>query len=145
MIKLQYCFQVLLLEVLLLQLHDDLVALFEFMESLNEDFQVLRHLLSRLGLNFARNAIQVCKVPFSEGLEELFVVGQAPIVEASLNLRLVLLLQLVGYDLKVVNFLLDLDAKRLQGLQTVEELEFVSLLQFDCLVFLRNISPISIS
>ena len=61
------------------------------MEPLHEDFQVACHILSRLGLNFTCNTIQVGQVPLTESRKELSVVWKTPVLEASLKHGLVAL------------------------------------------------------
>ena len=67
----------------------------------------------------------------AERLEELLVVTEIPLVEASLQHGVVLILKLLWHQLKAVNHPLDLLGKGLHSLKVVVELELVDSLNLD--------------
>ena len=67
----------------------------------------------------------------AERLEELLVVTEIPLVEASLQHGVVLILKLLWHQLKAVNHSLDLLGKGLHSLKVVVELELVDPLDLD--------------
>ena len=131
MIKVQDRLQILLLEVFLLQLETDLISLFQFMISLFKNFRIRGNFFHCLRLNFTSNTFQVLQAMLSEGLEELLVIGEAPLVESRGQHGMILALQIVSDDLEVINHLLNLLRQTLNHLKVVIELKLVDLLNLD--------------
>ena len=134
--EVSYCFKVLLLKVLLLQLLQNNIFLFELTESHQEDLQVLLNILGSLSLYLSSYSINITEMMLSNSLNESLVLFNVPIKESGLGQVSEPLLVILTHNLEVVLGMLDLLSKRLELFKIVEELELIQFWDLDCTVLL---------
>jgi len=101
------CLEILLLEVLMLELHDDLVLFLQLVEPLSEYSKVSSHFFCRLCFDLRGYAFQIIEVALLKCFEELLVVRKTPLSETSRQHPVVLNLDVFRNQQERVYQLLD--------------------------------------